>query len=213
MVPLAHEQHLAQIMQETARTFYARARIRVHTTFHEPIRDPPETALRLGTGADLIADEAWLKGSWHQLQTVKLFESNVWSLIGVGHPVIVYVVREVGLDGTGTVIGASGGLFTDWLAVERDSVVLRVVANSAGMRATPLTALPPTAASSTVQASAANPGYEKFVIAREICHSLGLLGHENSNPGELMAPRSVTGDALSPFQVWIVRNSGHVTFV
>ena len=32
----------------------------VHTTFHEPIRNPPENALRLGTDVDLILDEAWL---------------------------------------------------------------------------------------------------------------------------------------------------------
>jgi hypothetical protein len=76
-------------MRETARMFYARAQIRVHTTIHEPVRNPPESALRLGTNADLIADELWLEGSWHQMQTVKIFESNLWSLIGIGHHVIV----------------------------------------------------------------------------------------------------------------------------
>lgn len=91
-IPLAHQQHLYAAMTETARIFYERAQIRVHTTFHEPIRNPPEDALRLGTGVDLILDEAWLKGSWHQLQTIKIFESNIWSLLGVGHPILVYVI-------------------------------------------------------------------------------------------------------------------------
>ncbi len=108
VVPLANEEHLAAAMTETARILYARAQIRVHVTFHEPILNPPENALRIGTGVDLIADEAWLKGSWHQLQAIKLFEANFWSLIGIGQPVIVYVVREVGYDGPGTVVGAPG---------------------------------------------------------------------------------------------------------
>jgi hypothetical protein len=213
VIPLAYEAHLAPIMRETERILYARAQIRVHTTFHEPIRNPPENALRLGTEVDLIADEAWLKGTWHQMQTVKLFESNLWSLLAVGHPIVVYVVREVGYDGPGTVVGASGGPFTDWIAVERDSVVPQIVADATGAPATPLSPYPPTMASSTVTVPVPNPSYAQRVIAHEICHSLGLLGHANSNPGELMVPGNITGDALSPFQVGIIRSSGHVTFL
>ncbi|MCS6318350.1 MAG: hypothetical protein H8K05_11395 [Nitrospira sp.] len=213
VIPLAYEAHLAPIMRETERILYARAQIRVHTRFHEPIRNPPENALRLGTEVDLIADEAWLKGTWHQMQTVKLFESNLWSLLAVGHPIVVYVVREVGYDGPGTVAGASGGLFTDWIAVERDSVVPQIVADATGAPATPLSPHPPTVASPTATVPVANRSYAQRIIAHEICHSLGLLGHANSNPGELMVPGSITGDALSPFQVGIIRSSGHVTFL
>ena len=216
VVPLANVEHLTAAMTETARILYARAQIRVHTTFHEPILNPPENALRVGTGVDLIVDEAWLKGSWHQLQTIKLFEANFWSLIGLGQPVIVYVVREVGYDGPGTVVGASGGFFTDWVAVERDSVINQVAANAAGMALTPLTPFPPTVQSSTVPPSTPNVLYfsnGKYVIAHEICHSLGLLGHSNSGAGDLMAASNISGDALSPFQVGIIRNSAHVTFV
>jgi hypothetical protein len=211
-IPLAYETHLIPIMQETERIFYDRAGIRITTRFHEPYRNPPENALRLGTQADLIADELWLKGTWHQLQTLKLFESNIWSVLGIGHPVIVYVIREVGYDGTGNVIGASGGPFTDWIAVERDSVVSMVVAGPGGMAAKPLSPFPPTVALPSAVTGIANTQYRPRVIAHEICHSLGLLGHSNSNPGELMVPGFITGDSLSPFQVGIIRNSGHVTF-
>jgi hypothetical protein len=211
-IPLAYEGHLVSVMLETERIFYDRARIRVHTRFHEPVRNPPENALRLGTGVDLIVDEVWLKGTWHQMQTVKLFESNLWSLLGVGHPIVVYVVREVGYDGRGTVIGASGGPITDWIAVERDSVVPLVVASPLGSAAMPLAPYPPTVESPNVTA-VANPSYQPRVVAHEICHSLGLLGHANSNPGELMVPGSITGDAISPFQMGIIRSSGHVTFL
>lgn len=65
VIPLAYEAHLSPIMRETERILYARAQIRMRTTFHEPIRNPPENALRLGTEVDLILDEAWLKGTWH----------------------------------------------------------------------------------------------------------------------------------------------------
>ena len=212
-VPLAYEEHLAPIMRETERILYTRAQIRVHTTFHEPVRNPPESALRLGTEFDLIADEAWLKGTWHQMQTVKLFESNLSSLSAVGHPIVVYVVREVGYDGPGTVAGASGGPLTDWIAVERDAVVPQVMADATGRPATPLSPYPPTIASSVAAAPANNPSYANRIIAHEICHALGLLGHENSNPGELMVPDAITGDALSPFQVGIIRSSAHVTFI
>jgi hypothetical protein len=213
VVPLANKIHLAPIMRETERIFYDRAQIRVHTTFHEPVRNPPESALRLGTEADLIADELWLKGSWHQMQTVKLFESNLWSLIGFGHPIVVYVVREVGYDGIGgPVVGASGGPVTDWIAVERDSVIDQVVADATGMApALPLAPFPPTVASRAVT-GVANASYKPRVIAHEICHALGLLGHANSSSGELMVPSDIKGDALSPFQVGIIRSSPPVTF-
>lgn len=219
VVPLASEVHLAPVMRETERIFYARAQIRVHTTIHEPLRNPPESALRLGTEGDLIADELWLKGSWHQMQTVKIFESNVWSLVGIGHPIIVYVIREVGYDGAGTVIGASGGPFTDWIAVERDSVIDTVVADATGTPAVPLAPFPPTVASTTSVSptpnipTSNNTGYQQRVIAHEICHALGLLGHANAGPTDLMAPGTLAGDALSPFQVGIIRSSAPVTFL
>lgn len=212
--PLAYEAHLTPIMQETARILYDRAQIRIHTTFHAPIRNPPDNALRLGTEEDLILDELWLKGTWHQMQTVKLFESNMWSLLAIGHPIVVYVIREVGYDGPGRVLGASGGPFTDWVAVERDSVVPIVVADATGtIPATPLSPFPPTVALPNPTVGVANPSYRQRIIAHEICHSLGLLGHSNSNPGELMVSGNITGDALSPFQVGIIRNSSHVTFL
>jgi hypothetical protein len=216
-VALAYEEHLTAVMRETERILYDRAQVRVHTRFHEPIRNPPESALRLGTEFDLVFDEAWLKGTWHQMQTVKIFESNLWSLLGVGHPIVVYVVREVGYDGPGNVLGVSGGPFVDWIAVERDSVVAQVVGNPAtGVPDSPLTPYPPTVASTPATQSIANPNYTgggKYVIAHEICHALGLLGHANTGPGDLMVPGTITGDALSPFQVGIIRSSGHVTFL
>ena len=215
-IPLANRQHLEKVMAETARIFHARAQIRVHTSFHEPIRNPPENALRLGTNFDLILDEAWLKGSLHQLRTIKLFESNLWSLLAVGHPILVYVIREVGYDGPGTanVDGASGGTFTDWVAVERDSVVSEIVFNLAVDA--PFQPFPPTVASSASVRGMPNPKYlrsGKYVIAHEICHALGLLGHANSGAGEVMADRDISGDALSPFQVGIIRSSAPVTFL
>ncbi len=217
-IPLAYRQHLDAVMTETARIFYERAQIRVHTTFHEPLRNPPQDALRLGTGVDLILDEAWLKGSWHQLQTIKIFESNIWSLLGVGHPILVYVIREVGYDGTGgPVVGASGGPFFDWVAVERDSVVSQIAADPAtGVAVSPLQPFPPTVAATPAVTGIPNMlyfGSGKFLVAHEICHALGLLGHANSGSGELMAASNISGDALSPFQVGIIRSSAPVTFL
>ncbi len=216
-IPLANREHLEAVMTETARIFYAKAQIRVHTTFHEPIRNPPENALRIGTDIDLILDEAWLKGSWHQLQTIKLFESNIWSLLAVGHPVVVYVIREVGYDGPGTAAGASGGPFMDWVAVERDWVIPQIVLNTAtGNAASPIAPFPPTVVSTQSVKGMPNIKYlsgGKYVIAHEICHALGLLGHTNSGAGELMDPGTISGDALSPFQVGIIRSSAPVTFL
>lgn len=213
-IPLANRQHLEAVMAETARIFYARAQIRVHTTFHEPIRNAPEAALRLGTEVELFTDELWINGSWHQLQTIKMFESNLWSLLAVGHPIIVYVIREVGDDGPGKVIGASGGPFMDWVAVERDSVISQVVFNPvAGMPALPF---PPTVASSpnvTGVPNAKYQGHGKYLVAHELCHALGLMFHINSGGGELMDANTISGDALSPFQVGIIRNSAPVTFL
>ncbi len=213
-IPLAYEEHLAAVMRQTADTLYQRAQIRLHVTYGEPIRNPPRNALRVGTDADLIADEAWLKGSWHQLQTVKSFETNFSSLTGVGAPIFVYIVREVGYDGPGNVIGCSAGPLTDWIAVERDSVVPNVIAQAGSptIPAQPLAPYPPVVGNSSPSTSVPNPGFQKYVVAHEICHSLGLLGHANSDSSDLMFASSILGDHLSPFQVGIVRSSSHVTF-
>ena len=213
--PLARQKNLEPVMAETARILYDRAQIRVHVTYREPIRNPPETALRLGTEVDLILDEAWLKGTWHQMTAVKLFESNLGALLALGHPVIVYVIQEVGYDGTGNVIGASGGPFVDWVAVERDSVVPTVSEDprSPGNPARPLEPFPPPVAGSSARVGVDNPGYQQRVVAHEICHALGLLGHANAATTDLMVPGTITGDHLSPFQVGIVRSSAHVTFL
>ena len=213
VIPLAYEQHLAPIMRETERILYDRATIRVHTTFHDPVRNPPRDALRLGTEVDLIADEAWLKGTWHQMNTIKLFESNFWSLVGLGHPIVVYVIREVGYDGPGNVIGASGGPFVDWIAVERDSVVPQVVADATGGPASPPSPYPPTVEGDAPATPVANPSYSQRVIAHEICHALGLLGHAHARGTDLMVPGMISGDALSPLQVGIIRSSAHVTYL
>jgi hypothetical protein len=106
------------------------------------------------------------------------------------------------------------GPFTDWVAVERDSVIDRVGADSGGVNpAIPLSPFPPTVAQPMAQVGVPNPGYGRFIVAHEICHALGLLGHVNSGGGELMVESNITGDALSPFQVGIIRNSAHVTFI
>lgn len=212
-IPLAYQHHLEPIMRETERILYERAQIRVHTTYHEPVRYPPENALRIGTGLDLVLDELWLKGTWHQTNTLKLFESNFSKLVGIGNPIVIYVIREVGYDGQGKVIGTSGGPFVDWVAVERDSVVQVVVAEADGKTAAdPVCPYPPTVATNQPTQGTDNPKYRKYVIAHEICHALGLLGHANSTERDLMFESDIKGDALSPFQVGIIRNSSHVTF-
>jgi len=204
--PLAFELHLRPVMTQTETTLYQRAQIRVHTTYHEPIRNPPEDSLRIGTEGDLILDEAWLKGSWFQAQINKLFESSVPFLFGIGQPVVVFVVEEVGYDGIGTVVGCSGGPFVDWVAVEVSSVVPQVIMGTND-------AFPPTVAGGGSPAPQANPRYAPYTVVHEICHTLGLLGHANASAGDLMVAGNITGDALSPFQVGIIRSSSRVTFL
>jgi len=215
-MPLAKEANLQAILRDTERIFYERAQIRIHTTVHEPIRNPPENALRLGTEVDMVFDELWLKGTWHQLNTVKLFEDNLWALIAVGHPVVVYVVREVGYDASATgsgVTGASGGPLTDWVAVERDHVVDRVAMDPHGVIMKPLTPFPPVGVLPAGTLGVFNSAYDRYLIAHELCHALGLLGHGNTEPGDLMTSSPLTGEYLSPLQVGLIRSSAHVTYL
>lgn len=215
-VPLAYRANLQAAMHQVEETFYQRAKIRVHTTFHEPMRDPPESALRMGTHVDLVLDHAWLKGTWYQSNTIRLFEDSLAFLLGVWHPIVVYIIEEVGYDGLGNTAGASGGPVVDWVVVERDSVVDHVVA-PAGYPSNPVvhpvSPYPPTVALPYVAgAPTDNPFYGKYIIAHELCHALGLLGHVNSDQHELMFAEWIKGDALSPFQVGLIRNSPHVSF-
>lgn len=207
-IPLAEEAHLRKILTETAAIFHKRARIHLDITFEAPILDAPESATRIGTEGHLVADELWLKGTWHHAQTIRLFDSNFASLVGIGAPVIVYILQEVGYDGSGNVIGCSAGPFADWIAVEAGWVVESVCNDGTG-RPFPLPAGTPSASVAPIS----NPNYQRFVIAHELCHALGLLGHANSSGTDLMVPGRIIGDYLSPFQVGIIRSSPHVTFI
>jgi hypothetical protein len=212
-IPLAFEQHLQPIMDETTRILHERAKIQLHVTYHEPVLDPPSYALRLGVKGDLILDELWLKGTWQQWNTLRMFDSSISSLFAIGAPIVVYVIREVGYDGPGTTVGASGGPFVDWVVVERDYVVHDVIADGRGGVAQPPAPYPPVTATPSAVAGILNPDYSPRVVAHEICHALGLLGHANSNPNELMYYSNIEGDHLSPFQVGLIRSSPHVTYV
>ncbi len=212
-IPLAFERHLRPVMDETARILEARAKIRIHVTYHEPIIDPPEDASRMGTEVELILDEAWLKGTWYQWSTLRMFQSSISSLFSIGAPIVIYIIREVGYDGPGQTIGASGGPFVDWVVVERDRVVPEVIADDRGGVAQPPAPFPPVTALPNPVTGIANPFYQKRLVAHEICHALGLLGHVNSTPQDLMYEKKIEGDHLSPLQVGIIRSSAHVTFV
>lgn len=216
-IPLANEHHLTDLAKATADILYRRAKIRAHFTFHEPLRNPPESALRVGTNADTIFDEAWLKGSWHQLQTIKLFDDQLSLLTGIGAPIVAYIVQEVGYDGLGgPVVATSTGPFGNWVAIERDSAVSTVVAPPSGGPVThPVTPYPPPVAIPTHAVPTANPFYVRhgmYTLAHELGHSLGLVGHLNSGPQDLMYESTLSGDALSPFQVGIIRGSRHLTY-
>jgi hypothetical protein len=158
----------------------------------------------------MIADEAWAKGSWFQSQANKIFEDQMSFLLGLGQPVVVFVVQEVGYDGVGNTVGCSAGPFVDWIAVEISSVAEEAVLDGSGKFHG---VYPPTVVGDNPPPTGSkNPAYAPYTIAHEICHSLGLLGHANAGPGDLMSAQTLTGDALSPFQVGIIRSSARVTF-
>lgn len=219
-IPLAYPAHLQAAMAHTDDILFRRAKIRVHTTFHEPVRQAPESALHVGTNVDFFLDQVWMKGTWFQSQVIALFESNLWLLLGVGHPIVVFVVKGVGYEhGPENIIGASGGPIVDWVVVERDLVVERIVIPSnydpvhhPNRDYRPVTPYPPPVAVPSDRSHIQNPYFSQYVIAHELCHSMGLLGHENSGPHDLMYEKKLQGDALTPFQVGVIRNSPHVTY-
>ena len=162
-------------------------------------------------GCDLIEDVAWAKGSWYQAQVDKLFDSSAQRLFSIDQPIVVFVVEEVGYDGVSGpmnpgVIASSCGPFVDWVAIEASSAIDQVIAGTSNP-------FPPTVESdSPAPVGVANPNFSRLAIAHEVCHTLGLLGHANSGPLDLMFSGTLQGDHLSPFQVGTIRSSSRVTY-
>jgi hypothetical protein len=185
-VTLATAQQLQPILDQTAMTLYDQAQIRLHATVEAPITNHPESMLRIQGGGGVILDNLGVKGGWLQSHALDFIDELTLFTFDFGRPILVYIIEDVvDVDTNGNAIGASTGPLADWVAVEATAAIADQQ--------------PPSS-------------YNKFVLAHEIGHSLGLLGHANSSPGDLMYDSTLTGDHLSPFQVSIIRSSPHVTF-
>jgi hypothetical protein len=198
--PLATEETLQATIKTTKEVFRKSAGIDARISVELPVADAPDFALdvaawcgSLGPALNAISGELGLTGSWFQLQTLPFLEDQFLNLIGIGNPVIVFVVREVGGDGQNsrtaqTVGGISLGPIADWVAVEA-SVVRDPVAGG------------PTTKNL------------EYAMAHEIVHALGIYPHSDE-VGNLMALSTKSiGDYLTPAQVGLIRSSPKVTYL
>jgi hypothetical protein len=199
-VALATEDQLVPIAENTRRIFRERLDVDAQIKIENSIADVPDFALDIGwaggafwNGAGAVWKEYSLAGSWYQIQTLKYLENAFANLIGIANPIIVYVVREIGNDGTfadpskAGFQGVSLGPLADWVAVEAPAVIA------------------PTPHSPNI-------GYDSLIIAHEIGHALGYLSHDE-DAGNLMFRGEKTGDYLTPFQVGLMRSSPKITYI
>jgi hypothetical protein len=197
---LATEETLRSTIAATKEVFRKSAGIDARISVELPVADAPDFALdvagwcgSLGPALNAISGELALTGSWFQLQTLPFLEDQFWNLIGIGNPVIVFMVREVGGDGQNTatrqaVAGISLGPIADWVAVEAP-LVRDPVAGVPAIR------------------------NAEYAMAHEIVHALGIYPHSD-DVGNLMAESTKTiGDYLTPAQVGLIRSSPKVTYL
>jgi hypothetical protein len=96
--------------------FYSQAKIRVVITDIVQIHDDaPNANLDVGTDAGAVWDELWVAGSWFEAAANGYCFNQAFSRgVGLGAPVIAFVVRSVAGQATGC-----GLWFTDYITLER----------------------------------------------------------------------------------------------
>ncbi|SFK27024.1 hypothetical protein [Lysobacter sp. cf310] len=98
-------------------TFYRGAKVRLKVLgIHEPRQPAPRDALDVHSEAGAIWEELWLPGGYYEAAaTANCTEESFLRLIGLGGPVIAFVVRSI----EGGPTGCSLGPLTDYITVER----------------------------------------------------------------------------------------------
>lgn len=181
------------LVGRTESIFRARADVKVHTTIHQVDTPSPSGALTIGTEVDplfgLLGEDLTEAGLYFQSTiTDMLWEDNVWFVIRVGAPIVVFVVDEV----EGTYAGCSAGPLVNYICIEGrefsspSTLLAHEMGHACGLLHDNIT--------DCVAGDVTNLMYCKPTVG-------GVSG---------APPR---GDNLSPFQRAIVRSSPHVTYV
>ncbi|WP_217577802.1 hypothetical protein [Mesorhizobium sp. GbtcB19] len=188
-------------LQRTEQIFRDKADIKVTTTVHLVHGPSVKNALVVDTGVGLFAEDMGDAGIYFQTTIADLlYEHNLPLLIGIGAPIVAFIVDGVG----DTETGCSAGPLASYVCVQGGMMVVFPQLD-------PVTADFKQYKNATVQLAS-------NTLAHELGHACGLA-HDGVFVGDadrtnLMYPAwENRGDNLSPFQRAIVRSSPHVTYI
>ena len=161
-----------------------------------------DTPCSSSTAGAFGEDLTW-QGSVRQFKAITSCAFGAWRRVtGIGAPVTIYVIRSIG---GGLFFGCALGPLTDYVTIAATFTPNPVDANFDDTADTVALA-PGAAALSPPAASSPNN-----VLAHELGHICNLW-HE-SDPLNLMFANASASDVLNDFQIAIVRESRHVSFL
>jgi hypothetical protein len=118
--PLVAEADIGQVVAETERIYWSRARVAVTTTIHTLDTIAPDYAFHIDTDGGLFGEDLTMAGSYFQsTMTLELGDSVAGLLLRRPAPIVAFVVKGVGT----TQVGCSLGPLADYVCVERERML------------------------------------------------------------------------------------------
>jgi len=114
---LVLESEIGQVLKETERIYWARARVAVKTTVHMLESVAPDAAFDIDRDGGMFGEDLTAAGSYFQATAaLELGDSAAGLVARRPAPICAFVIRNVG----GSSVGCSLGPLADWIVIEKE---------------------------------------------------------------------------------------------